>query len=112
MFIISKRNLVIPSDDGSQRLTLAKDYIGPVPDWVAQTRYFKALVKDGKIILSRTPSDKELLAGLEATQETPVEEETIREDSTSPESTQPPEEQPPKEQPPEEEKPEKRKGRK
>ena len=47
--IISKRNIIIPSPDGRQAYPIPKDYIGSVPDWVSKTKYFKELVKDGKI---------------------------------------------------------------
>ena len=58
--IISKRNIIIPSPDGRQAYPTPKDYIGSVPDWVTKTKYFKELVKDGKIAVSSTTKDSAL----------------------------------------------------
>lgn len=58
--IISKRNIIIPSPDGRQAYPIPKDYIGAVPDWVTKTKYFKELVKDGKIAVSSTTKDNAL----------------------------------------------------
>ena len=60
MFIMSKRNIIIPSPDGKVSKRLYKGYVGPVETWVAQTDYFKALVKDKKIIVTETTKDNEL----------------------------------------------------
>lgn len=59
MFILSKRSIIIKSDDGSARYKIAKDYIGPVPDWVTKTAYYKELVTDGKIVPT-SGKDKDL----------------------------------------------------
>ena len=48
MFIASKRNIIIPAG-GNTYYHIPKDYIGEVPEWVAQTSYFAELVRDGKI---------------------------------------------------------------
>ena len=58
--IISKRNIIIPSPDGRQVFPIPKDYIGSVPDWVTKTKYFKELVKDGKIAVSSITKDNAL----------------------------------------------------
>jgi hypothetical protein len=58
--IISKRNIIIPSPDGRQAYPIPKEYIGSVPDWVTKTKYFKELVKDGKIAVSSTTKDNAL----------------------------------------------------
>lgn len=58
--IISKRNIIIPSPDGRQAYPIPKDYIGSVPDWVSKTKYFKELVKDGKIAVSSTTKNNAL----------------------------------------------------
>lgn len=60
MFIMSKRNIIIPSPDGKTSKKLYKGYVGPVENWVAQTDYFKSLVKDKKIIVTETTKDNEL----------------------------------------------------
>lgn len=54
MFVLSKRNIIIPAPDGSQSIRLAREQLTDVPDWAVETDYFRALVKDGKIV----PTDK------------------------------------------------------
>ena len=58
MFVLSTRNIVIPAPDGSAAVRLARGQMSTVPDWAADTPYFKALVADGKLVPSGT-SDKE-----------------------------------------------------
>ena len=50
MFVLSKRNIILPSPDGSVSVRLARDGMCAIPDWAAETAYFKALVADGKIV--------------------------------------------------------------
>lgn len=50
MFILSKRSLILPSPDGSTSVRVRRDFLGEVPDWAAETEYFRALVADGKIV--------------------------------------------------------------
>lgn len=59
-FVVSNRNIVIPSPDGRERVKLPRGFMGAVPDWAAKTDYFKALVADGKLIVSESKSDKSL----------------------------------------------------
>lgn len=59
-FVVSNRNIVIPSQDGRERVKIPKGFMGMVPDWVPKTAYFKALVADGKLIVSESKSDKDL----------------------------------------------------
>lgn len=59
-FVVSNRNIVIPSPDGRERVQLFRGYMGAVPDWAPKTAYFKALVADGKLIVSESKSDKDL----------------------------------------------------
>lgn len=59
-FVASNRNIVIPSPDGAERVKLPRGYMGAVPDWAAKTAYFKALVADGKLIVSEAKPDKAL----------------------------------------------------
>lgn len=61
MFVLSKRNIIIPAPDGSSAVRLAREQLAEVPDWAAKTGYFQALVKDGKIVLTGK-SDKETQA--------------------------------------------------
>lgn len=49
MVVLSKKNVIIPSADGSQSVRLSRDQITDVPAWAAKTPYFKALVADGKL---------------------------------------------------------------
>lgn len=69
MFVVSKRNIIIPSPDGSQAFRLPKDFMGDVPAWVSDSPYFKGLVSDGKIIVSNSKSDKSLEASAKAAAE-------------------------------------------
>ena len=58
MLVLSKRNIVIPAPDGTASVRLRAGLMETVPDWAAETDYFRALVADGKIVPSGT-SDKE-----------------------------------------------------
>lgn len=58
MFVLSKRNVIIPAPDGSTAVALRRDVMTNIPEWAAQTDYFQALVRDGKIVPTGT-SDKE-----------------------------------------------------
>lgn len=59
-FVVSNRNIVIPSPDGRQRFKLPRGFMGAVPDWAAKTDYFKALAAEGKLVVSASKSDKDL----------------------------------------------------
>ena len=61
MLVLSKRNIIIPAPDGSTAVRLAREQLAEVPDWAAKTDYFRALVKDGKIVPTGK-SDKETQA--------------------------------------------------
>ncbi len=58
MFVLSKRNIVIPAPDGSASVRLRAGMMETVPGWAAETDYFRALVRDGKVVPSGT-SDRE-----------------------------------------------------
>ena len=58
MFVLSKRNVIIPAPDGSTAVALRRDVMTNIPEWAAQTGYFQALVRDGKIVPTGT-SDRE-----------------------------------------------------
>lgn len=66
MFIMSKRNLIIPC--GAEKFSAPAGYVGNIPDCFAETPYFKALVADGKIVITADISDK----SLQAAEEKPV----------------------------------------
>ena len=61
MFIFSKRNVILPSPDGSTSVRVKRDFVGEIPDWAAETEYFRALVADGKIAVTGK-ADKETQA--------------------------------------------------
>lgn len=78
MFVLSKRNIVIPAPDGSTTVRLARGQMSTVPSWAANTPYFKALVADGKLVPSGT-SDREEQAAAEKKVKTRRGKETTEE---------------------------------
>ncbi len=60
MFIMAKRNIILPSPDGAQQHRVERGFVGEIPDWAAKTRYFDKLVKEGKIVLPDSHADKDL----------------------------------------------------
>lgn len=64
MLVLSKRNIVLPAPDGSTAVRLRAGMMETVPDWAANTEYFKALVADGKVVPSGR-SDKSAQAASE-----------------------------------------------
>lgn len=65
MFIMSKRNVILPSKDGKLQHTVNRDYVGEIPDWAVDTKYFQALVRDGKIVIPDSRKDKDTQAAEE-----------------------------------------------
>lgn len=59
MFVVSKRNIILPGPDG-KKFRMSREYMGEVPGWAAKSDYFKALVKDGKVIVSGSRKDKDV----------------------------------------------------
>lgn len=59
MFIMAKRNVILPSPDGSRQHKVDRGFIGNIPDWATETDYFRALVKDGKIAVPQGTKDKD-----------------------------------------------------
>lgn len=78
MFVLSKRNIVIPGPDGSAAVRLARGQMRTVPDWAADTPYFKALVADGKLVPTGT-GDKDTQAADEKKVKTRRGKETTEE---------------------------------
>ena len=78
MFVLSKRNLILPSPDGSMSVRLARNVMCQVPDWAAETAYFRDLVADGKVIPSGA-SDRETQAAAEQKVKTRRGKETTEE---------------------------------
>lgn len=62
MFIMAKRNIELPSGDGSQKHKVARGFIGEIPDWACDTPYFRALAKDGKIVIPASKKDSDIAA--------------------------------------------------
>ena len=58
MIVVSKRNINLPGPTG-ERIHKARDYMGPVPGWAEKSAYFRALVEDGKVIVSESRKKKE-----------------------------------------------------
>lgn len=53
MFVLAKRNIIIPSaEPGIPPVALKKDGFADVPAWAESSPYFQALVSDGKLIVT------------------------------------------------------------
>ena len=65
MFVLCKRNIILPSKDGSKKYQVKKDYIGEIPDWATQTDYFLDLVAAGKITVPASKKDKDTQSAAE-----------------------------------------------
>lgn len=59
MFIMSKRNVILPSVDGTKKHKVSRGFVGDIPDWATKTAYFRALVADGKISVPASHQDKD-----------------------------------------------------
>lgn len=57
MFIAAKRNVILPSADGSETFRVQRGFVGEIPDWATKTPYFQDLVKDGKIGIPESHKD-------------------------------------------------------
>lgn len=60
MFIAAKRNVILPSADGTESYQVQRGFVGEIPNWAAKTPYFDALVKDGKISVPESKKDKDI----------------------------------------------------
>lgn len=63
MFITSHRNVIIPV--GGTAYPISRGFVGEVPDQVAQTAYFQALVRDGKISIPASKTDRDIADAME-----------------------------------------------
>lgn len=92
MFVVSKRNIILPGPDG-KKFHMPRDYMGSVPAWAEDSAYLKALAADGKIIISDSNSDRDIDAA--------AERRRGKKGKTPPEQSEVPEEQPeaPEEEP-------------
>lgn len=59
MFVVSKRNIILPGPNG-EKFHMPRDYMGSVPDWAEGSAYLKALEADGKVIISASGRDKDI----------------------------------------------------
>lgn len=66
MVIVSKNNILLPSEDQSMVFPVPRGWMGEVPDWAFDTQYFRELAADGKIIVSQSRRDCDLQAADEA----------------------------------------------
>lgn len=78
MFVLSKRNIILPSPDGTAAVRLRRGDAAEIPEWAAETPYFKALVADGKLVPSGR-SDRETQAADEKKVKTRRGKETTEE---------------------------------
>nr|DAH29592.1 MAG TPA: hypothetical protein [Caudoviricetes sp.]DAK02347.1 MAG TPA: hypothetical protein [Caudoviricetes sp.] len=65
MRVIAKRNIILPSPDGSLAYPLLKGYIGELPDWATKTAYFQACADSGWIDLPKSYKDRDVVPLLE-----------------------------------------------
>lgn len=63
MFITSHRNVIIPV--GGMAYPISRGFVGEVPDQVAQTAYFQALVRGGKISIPASKKDSDIAVAME-----------------------------------------------
>lgn len=56
MFVMSRRNILLPGPNG-ERVFLKKDCVASVPEWAERSGYFQALAADGKVLLSTGGKD-------------------------------------------------------
>ena len=81
MFVLAKRNIIIPSaEPGVPPVALKKDGFADVPVWAESSPYFQALVSDGKLIVTdrtdkstQDAADKKLKPRRGKTDEVPAE---------------------------------------
>ena len=78
MFVLSKRNIILPSPDGSVSVRLRRGDLVDPPDWAAKTDYCKALIADGELGV-RDRSDKSTQAADEKKVKTRRGKETTEE---------------------------------
>lgn len=78
MFVLAKRNILLPAPDGSAAVRLRRGDIAEIPAWAVKTAYFQALVADGKLVPSGT-SDKSTQAASEKKVKTRRGKETTEE---------------------------------
>lgn len=83
MFITAHRNVIIPT--GGTAYPISRGFVGEVPDQVAQTAYFQALVRDGKISIPASKKDHDIA---DAMDQKPKQAEPAASDEKQPEPEQ------------------------
>ena len=58
MFINSKINLLVR--DGKEEYKIKKDFIGDIPEWVANSWLVKMAIKSGDVVTPKAKTDKVL----------------------------------------------------
>jgi hypothetical protein len=67
MFIVSKRNFIIPRGNG-EKFSIPNQFMGEVPNDVASHWLIKAAMKDGLIVAPPSKKDKDLIKAAEKAQ--------------------------------------------
>lgn len=62
MFVLSKRNILIRSADGAEKVRLQRDGLQQVPDWAVKTPAFQRRLAAGEIVAVASTSDKDIQA--------------------------------------------------
>ncbi len=62
MFAMFKQAVLLYSPDRTKTFHAPNGYVGPVPDWAAQTKQGRRLIAQGDMVLSNAGSDQELSA--------------------------------------------------
>lgn len=83
MFVLAKRNVILPAPDRSEFFALRKDEFSAVPEPFTRTPYFSALVRDGKIVVPESRKDSTVIAENDAAENKIAEK--IAEQQTEPE---------------------------
>lgn len=59
MYIVTKRAVLIYSNDRERTFRAPCDFMGPAPDWIAETKQFDRMVKEGTLVVSASAKDKD-----------------------------------------------------
>ena len=64
--VISRVNVEIPSPDGTQRVLLRRGVMENPPAWALETPYARALIADGKLMVTAGKTESAIADALEA----------------------------------------------
>ena len=62
MFVFVTPSVILPPPAAPRAFPVSRGFVGEIPDWAADTDYFRALVKDGKISLPASHKDRDVEA--------------------------------------------------